>query len=72
MPFAFELGQATLDVPDDVDKLLQRIRGFRRQTRSDPGSPELIVRRVSAGRLHGQSLDCFNQGWTSRFVPFRK
>jgi hypothetical protein len=31
MSFAFELGQATLDGPDDVDKLLQHVRGFRRQ-----------------------------------------
>jgi hypothetical protein len=31
MSLTFELGQATLDGPDDVDKLLQRIRCFRRQ-----------------------------------------
>jgi hypothetical protein len=31
MSFAFQLGEATLDGPDGVDKLLQRVRGFRRQ-----------------------------------------
>jgi hypothetical protein len=31
MSFAFQLGEATLDGPDGVDNLLQRVRGFRRQ-----------------------------------------
>jgi hypothetical protein len=31
MSFAFQRGQPTFDGPDDVDKLLQGIRCFRRQ-----------------------------------------
>ncbi|HMH63730.1 MAG TPA: hypothetical protein VK561_20985, partial [Bradyrhizobium sp.] len=31
MSFAFQRGHPTLDGPDDVDKLLQGIRCFRRQ-----------------------------------------
>jgi len=31
MSFAFQQGHPTLDGPDDVDKLLQGIRCFRRQ-----------------------------------------
>jgi hypothetical protein len=31
MSFAFQRGHPTFDGPDDVNKLLQGIRGFRRQ-----------------------------------------
>jgi hypothetical protein len=59
MSLTFELGQATLDGPDDVDKLLQGVCGFRRQLGPIPDRLNRSFGAFQLAAWHGQSLDLF-------------